>query len=57
MPTKMNNFMFKLLNAIRYSEKIRGAIIITLIQHFAADFPQKVSLKILKTFTHALMHK
>ena len=41
------------------SEKL--IIIICLIQHFEADFPQKVSLKILnsgiilKTFTHAII--
>ena len=34
------------------AQLIREDIIISLIQHFEADFPQKVSLKILKTFTH-----
>ena len=41
---------------------IRKAIMISLIQHFEADFLWKVSLKILnsgiilKTFTHAILH-
>ena len=42
-------------------KRIKEAIVIFLIQHFEADFPKKVSLKILnsrlilKTFTHESM--
>ena len=64
MPTKMNNFTFKMVTCVKIIWKlIREAIIISLIQHFEADFLWKVSLKILnsglilKTFTHAFRTK
>ena len=59
MPTKYHNFKFKWSIVLRKTEnKSREAIVISLIQHFEADFLWKVSLKILnsglilKTFTH-----
>ena len=48
MPTKISKFIFKCVKIIL--KLIREAIIIiSLIQHFEADFLWKVSLKILKS--------
>ena len=56
-----NNFKFKASIVLKHTENTpREAIIIGLILHFKADFPWKVSLKILnsgiilKTFTHGV---
>ena len=47
-PLNIHNFKFKWSNDLRQTEnKSRKAIMISLIQHFEADFLWKVSLKIL----------
>ena len=60
-PLNIDNFKFKWSIVLRQTKNKSEAIIISLIQDFEADFPQKVSLKILnseiilKMFTRELM--